>query len=139
VAWANPTDITADVSAARARADVVVVWLHMGYEGRTEVTSRQRSAAHAAVDAGAALVLGAHPHVLQPAETYQAGLIVYSLGNFVFDGFGFPENYSAIFSATLTRAGVQSFDWIPVVVEAGLPQPASPADAARVLELVQPR
>jgi poly-gamma-glutamate synthesis protein (capsule biosynthesis protein) len=41
--------------------------------------------AHAAIDAGATLVIGHHPHVVQPEETYHGGLIFYSLGNFVFD------------------------------------------------------
>jgi poly-gamma-glutamate synthesis protein (capsule biosynthesis protein) len=131
-AWAVPADIAADVSAAQAESDVVIVWLHMGYEGRAEVTEAQRAAAHAAVDAGAALVLGAHPHVLQPVERYGRGLIVYSLGNFVFDGFGLPENYSAVFSATLTRAGVSDFTWMPVIIEAGLPRRAA-ADEAQVI------
>ncbi len=139
VAWAIPEDIAADVANAKAQADAIVVWLHMGYEGRTEVTEAQRAAAHAAVDAGAALVLGAHPHVLQPIERYGAGLIVYSLGNFVFDGFDLPQNYSAILSATLTRAGVRDFDWTPVVVRNGLPQRATPDEAAIILDLVQPR
>ncbi|MGH2521996.1 MAG: CapA family protein [Anaerolineales bacterium] len=138
VAWAEPDRIAADVAAAKAQADVVIVLLHTGLESRTEVTAGQRTLAHAAVDAGAALVLGAHPHVLQGVESYNGGLIAYSLGNFVFDDFTFPENYSAIFTATLTPDGVAAYDWVPVVVEDGLPRLATPEEAPQILERVQP-
>jgi poly-gamma-glutamate synthesis protein (capsule biosynthesis protein) len=138
IAWADPEHITADVAAARAQSDVVVVLLHFGLEGRTEITRAQRAEARAAIDAGAALVLGSHPHVLQGVERYNGGLIAYSLGNFVFEGFTLPENYSAIFAATLTRDGVGEYDWIPVVIEEGLPRLATPEEAPHVLALVKP-
>jgi poly-gamma-glutamate synthesis protein (capsule biosynthesis protein) len=138
VAWAQVEHISADVAVARAAADVVVVLLHFGLEGRTEITRAQRAQARAAVDAGAALVLGSHPHVLQGVEQYNGGLIAYSLGNFVFEGFTFPENYSAIFTATVTPEGVGEYNWIPVVVEGGLPRLAAPEEAPGVLALVRP-
>ncbi len=137
VAWADVEHISADVQAARAQADVVVVLLHAGWESHAIIRA-QRVAARAAIDAGAALVLGSHPHVLQGVERYADGLIVYSLGNFVFDGFTFPENYSAIFTATLTPDGVGDYNWIPVVVEGGLPRLASPEEAPESLVRVQP-
>ncbi len=136
--WADVGQITVDVAAARAQADVVVVLLHFGYESRTQVTAAQRAEAHAAIDAGAALVLGSHPHVLQGVERYNGGLIAYSLGNFVFDGFTFPENYSAIFAATLTHDGVGEYNWIPVIVEDGVPRLATPEEAPNILALVKP-
>ncbi len=138
VAWADPEHISEDVAAARALADVVVVLFHFGLESRPEVTDSQRALAQAAIDAGAALVIGSHPHVLQGYEQYGGGLIVYSLGNFVFDGFGFPENYSAIFTATLTGDGVADFGWVPVVVENGLPRLASGEEAEQILGGLQP-
>jgi len=138
IAWADVEQISADVAAARAQADVVVVLLHFGFESRTQVTTAQRAEAHAAIDAGAALVLGSHPHVLQGVERYNGGLIAYSLGNFVFDGFTFPENYSAIFAATLTRDGVGEYNWIPVVMEEGVPRLATPEEAPNILALVKP-
>ena len=136
MAWAQADRIRSDVAAARAEADVVIVLLHSGYEGRLEPSPNQRQEAQAAIEGGAALVLGAHPHVLQPVEHYQNGLIVYSLGNFVFDDFGFPANYTAIFSAALTRDGVREFNWIPAVVEAGVPRLATPDEASHVLALL---
>jgi poly-gamma-glutamate synthesis protein (capsule biosynthesis protein) len=137
VAWADPAAISQDVSQARSLADVVVVLLHAGLEGYSVYTTLQQTLAHTAVDAGATLVLGSHSHVLQPVERYKGGLIVYSLGNFVFDGFLAPSNYSAIFSATLTPRGLQSYEWVPVVIEHGLPRLATPEEAALILTRVQ--
>ena len=137
VAWGDPAVIAKDVAEAKTLADVVVVLLHSGLESSLAVDSIQRTLAHAAVDAGAALVIGAHSHTLQPVEHYKDGIIAYSLGNFVFDGFTTPSNYSAIFTATLTPTGVDSYDWIPVVIEKGLPRLATPAEAAEILPLVR--
>ncbi len=137
VAWAEPDIIGKDVAAAKTLADVVVVLLHTGLESRFEVTPTQRTLAHAAVDAGATLVLGAHSHTLQPVEHYKDGIIAYSLGNFVFDGFTTPSNYSVIFTATLTPTGVASYSWVPVVIDQGLPRLATSAEAAVILSLVR--
>jgi poly-gamma-glutamate synthesis protein (capsule biosynthesis protein) len=138
LAWAEPQAIAFDVAAAGLRADVVVVMMHFGLEGRRDVTSNQRTLAQGAIDAGADLVLGAHPHVLQPVEEYNGGVIAYSLGNFVFDGFAPPATYSAIFSATLTTDGVAAYEWVPVVISHGLPQPAPPAEAENILAQLAP-
>lgn len=74
-----------DVTAMRQRADIVIVSMHSGVEYMPKPTQAQIAFAHAAIDAGAAVVIGHHPHVIQPDEKYRAGLIFYSLGNFVFD------------------------------------------------------
>lgn len=136
VAWAEPADMQFDIASARLKADVVIVLMHFGLEGSADYTSQQQALAHTAIDAGAALVLGAHSHVLQPVERYNDGLIVYGLGNLVFDGFGSPATYSAIFTATLTRAGVVAYDWVPVVISHGLPRPATEAEAAIIRTMV---
>lgn len=137
MAWAYPDRIREDAAAARAESEVVIVLLHFGYEGRTGPVASQQQAARAAIEGGAALVLGSHPHVLQRTERYQNGLIVYSLGNFVFDGFGFPANYSAIFSATIDGSGVRDYGWFPVVVvDDGLPRLATAEETPMILALV---
>lgn len=66
-------------------ADLIVVYFHFGNEYQKEPNERQKKLAHVAVDAGARLVIGSHPHVTQGMEKYQEGFIFYSLGNFVFD------------------------------------------------------
>ncbi len=74
-----------DIAAVRDKADLVVVSLHLGSEYAPQPNSLQISFAHAAIDAGADIVAGHHPHVLEPIELYNGGLICYSLGNYVFD------------------------------------------------------
>lgn len=73
------------VAAARQSHDVVAVLVHWGQEYAEQPAPRQRRAAHALIDAGADLVIGHHPHVLQGVEHYGGGVIAYSLGNFVFE------------------------------------------------------
>jgi poly-gamma-glutamate synthesis protein (capsule biosynthesis protein) len=122
VAWASTAAITEAVRAAKAEADVVVVMLHAGVEYATTPSASQQTFAEAAIDAGAALVLGAHPHVLQPVVPYHGGVIAYGRGNFVFDGLDLPANTTAIFEATITSAGVQSWKLVPVSIGGdGLP------------------
>ena len=85
LAWARPEAVQADVRAAGDEADVVIVLLHAGTEYAAEPSPDQIAVARAAMDAGADLVVGHHPHVTQTVERYGQGLIVYSLGDAVFD------------------------------------------------------
>jgi len=134
VAIARAADVAQDVAAAKAHADVVIVFFHFGREMSTTPTNNQAVLANAAIGAGAALVLGAHPHVLQGYVSRNHTLIAYSLGNFVFDGFSGKSNDSAILDVTLSAAGVESFSWIPVVItKAGRPRPAVGDEIPRVL------
>jgi len=68
-------------------ADIVIVSLHWGHEYEAEPREWQKNLAYGLIDAGADLVIGHHPHVVQPTEHYKNGYIAYSLGNFVFDQF----------------------------------------------------
>jgi hypothetical protein len=75
-----------DIAAARAvGAQVVIVWPHWGVEYTAAPTATQRTLAHAAIDAGADLVIGNHPHWAQAMEVYKGHPIWYALGNFTFD------------------------------------------------------
>jgi poly-gamma-glutamate synthesis protein (capsule biosynthesis protein) len=121
VSWASLDGIALAVQAAKKRADLVIVLLHTGVEGNAQPSAAQVAYARAAIDAGAALVLGSHPHVLQPVVRYGEGVIAYSLGNFVFDGFDGDANTSSIFEAVLTANGVESWRMIPVSIVDGLP------------------
>ena len=69
---------------------------HWGVEGSYRPTQEQMDLAHAAIDAGADIVWGSHPHVLQPIEEYKDGLILYSMGNFCFGGNGAPEDLDTV-------------------------------------------
>ncbi len=85
IALTDTAALSRDVAALRKHADVVIVSMHNGIEYVPKPTRAQIAFAHAAIDAGATLVIGHHPHVVQPEENYRGGLIFYSLGNLVFD------------------------------------------------------
>lgn len=104
-----------DVTRAAQTVDVPVVSFHWGVEGNHEPEQYQVELAHAAIDAGAKLVIGHHPHVLQGVEVYKGGVIAYSMGNFIFGGNWSPKNKdSAIFRATLSKQGVVSAGIVPI-------------------------
>ena len=85
VAWLDPAQALADIRFARALADLVIVCPHWGVEYALKPTRDQMELAHQMIDAGADMIVGSHPHVVQPLENYRDHWIAYSLGNFVFD------------------------------------------------------
>ncbi len=87
IAHADPVTVAQDVQQLRERVDVVIVSVHNGVEYCVKPAKAQIDFAHAAIDAGATVVVGHHPHVSEPQEQYRGGIIFYSLGNFVFDQF----------------------------------------------------
>jgi poly-gamma-glutamate synthesis protein (capsule biosynthesis protein) len=92
--------VTADITSARSQADYVIVSFHWGKEATGTVPS-QRIAAHKAIEAGADVVIGHHPHLLQGIERYKNGIIFYSLGNFTFASKSRTADVSAIIRLTL--------------------------------------
>lgn len=84
--------------------DLVIFAPHWGTEGAYRATPEQINLAHAVIDAGADIVWGTHPHVLQPIEEYNGGVIFYSLGNFSFGGNTDPGDYdTALLQQELIR------------------------------------
>jgi len=73
------------IENASKLVDYLVVSFHFGDEYKTKHNQRQEYLAHKAVDSGAKIVIGHHPHVVQDTEIYKNGFIAYSLGNFIFD------------------------------------------------------
>ncbi len=73
------------ITKAKSESDVLIVSFHWGEEYKTTHNSRQEKLAHSAIDAGADMVVGHHPHVVQDIGSYKDKPIIYSLGNFVFD------------------------------------------------------
>ena len=125
VAWGTLDAVRRDVAAVKQQADVVIVALHAGLEYTDVPNTVQRDLAHAAIDAGAALVLGAHPHVLQGIEFYKGGVIAYSLGNFVFDydnsdrqTYGMAAVETVILRVALTKQGVAGLQVYPAIISA---------------------
>lgn len=83
--WNNLEKIKQDIKKAKSETDVLIVSLHAGEEYIQGPNQFQIAFAKAAIDSGADIVIGHHPHVVQKNEEYKNGYIFYSLGNFVFD------------------------------------------------------
>lgn len=129
IAWSEDSHVVADIRAARAAgADVVIPYMHWGWEREPEPTARQRQLARLMIDAGADAVVGGHPHVTQGTETWRGRPIIYSLGNFVFDGFDLPAaRIGWLLKMTVERGGV--VDWR--IVEARIDDEGTPHPAGR--------
>ena len=85
-------------------AEIIVCAMHWGNEGKYRPTAEQQNLAKVAIDAGADIIYGSHPHVLQKVEQYGDGIIYYSLGNFSFGGNNFPRDLdSAIMQQEVIR------------------------------------
>ncbi|NLM94891.1 MAG: CapA family protein [Firmicutes bacterium] len=127
-----------DVRSARKQADVVVVSFHWGQEYKEEPTQAQYELGRGAVDAGAHLVLGHHPHVLQGVEFYKGGVIVYSLGNFVFDELRPPlTEESIILQAVLKRGKVEQIDFLPVRIVNCQPRILSSREGRYIIQRIE--
>lgn len=86
-----------------ARSQVIIVLIHWGNEYEPLPSARQQTIAKALVNSGATIILGTHPHVLQPIAVEGNSLIAYSLGNFIFDQmWSMPTRKSIILDLTLT-------------------------------------
>jgi poly-gamma-glutamate synthesis protein (capsule biosynthesis protein) len=131
VAWSEHDEqVLTDLRDARKKykADVVIPFMHWGIEDDPP-SDREKSFARKMIDAGADVIVGAHPHVTQGAEYYKGHLIVYSLGNFLFNGFKHPDNLTGwALNLTVNKKGM--VDWNTVVLrldEHGVPHPDSTA------------
>ncbi len=111
------------LNEAAENSDYQIVFFHGGKEGTHDVEDWKQRACRRLADAGADLVVGCHPHVLQPMEVYNGVNIVYSLGNFCYGGNRRPENRTVICRAVLTVEGGQLADeaveFIPCYVYTG--------------------
>jgi poly-gamma-glutamate synthesis protein (capsule biosynthesis protein) len=131
----GPATLDEDIRAARAAADVVIVLPHWGEEYTAHPTARQRRLAAAAVEAGAMLVVGNHPHAVQAAAPLGDGYVAYALGNFIFDQDWSPEpTEGVVLEATFRGARLVAVRFLPVRTEGRLRTvPLTGADAGRVL------
>lgn len=102
---------------AKMKGYLPVVYTHWGTEYRATSTPRVQNLAHSFVDAGAALIIGSHPHVIEEREAYKGVYIYYSLGNFVFDQYFSPEvQQGLLVRATFSKKGVTKVEDIPVTL-----------------------
>lgn len=143
-------EMVGNIQTARAAgAEVVLVYIHWGIERETVPNSTQMNLGHAAIDAGADLVVGSHPHVIQGYEVYKDRYIVYSLGNFCFGGNSNPADKDCmIFQQTFTVTnGEAAADGVVKVIPCSIssssssndyrPTPAQGDEADRIMAKIE--
>ena len=131
VAWSEDSQVVADIRAARkAGAHIVVPFMHWGWENEVHPGQRQRELARRMINAGANAVVGGHPHVTQGADVYRGRPIIWSLGNFVFDGFSSRESTTGwVLRMHVDHTNVVAWDTLEAHMdEAGTPHPAPGAE-----------
>lgn len=107
-------EIARDIAALKGKVDYIVVSLHWGNEYVHYPSKAQRRIGHKIIDAGADIILGHHPHVLQGIENYKNKVIVYSLGNLLFDQKKHDTKYGALVAFTLSKAEGIKYQIIPL-------------------------
>jgi poly-gamma-glutamate synthesis protein (capsule biosynthesis protein) len=115
----------AAITKARSHANLVVCLVHWGIENSEKITDEQRELARWLIDRGVDLVVGSHPHCVQPLDFYHGCPIAYSLGNLVFDGAPTVASWNrgGLLEVGLDEgAKISSVSFIPVVLEDGLPR-----------------
>ncbi|MEK7139618.1 MAG: CapA family protein, partial [Patescibacteria group bacterium] len=130
--------VAKDVAATKPPADIVIVTMHAGTEYTTQPTDQQVTFARAAIDAGADLVIGHHPHWPQIVEPYNGKWIFYSLGNFVFDQEWSRETKAGlILEAQWQAKQLRQLKLIPVVIENySTPRLATTDEAQEILQRI---
>jgi poly-gamma-glutamate capsule biosynthesis protein CapA/YwtB (metallophosphatase superfamily) len=114
-AFCHEQHVRADVAAlVEQRIDIIAVSFHWGAERAKELRPYQPLLAHAAIDAGADVVIGHHPHILQGIEYYRDGLILYSLGNFTFGSRTQHARTSAIANIVFNEGKFSRLEMVPI-------------------------
>jgi poly-gamma-glutamate synthesis protein (capsule biosynthesis protein) len=130
---ATTTEVVGEIGRLRPECGKVVVFAHWGVEYELVADAAQVSEAHEFIDAGADLVIGAHPHVVQNVEEYKGRAIFYSLGNFMFDqDFSWDTTHGLAVKATFGATST-AFELTPITIKGEEATVANEADAARVL------
>ena len=110
--------LSADILQARQQADVVIVMMHAGTEYHRQPNKQQTDFAHLAIDSGADLVIGTHPHWSQTVEEYRGKTIIYSLGNLVFDQMWSPETSVGLLAEIHFKGkNVDKINYIPINIK----------------------
>ena len=115
----NPRSLSKEIKKYKSenKSTFVVVVLHWGVEFQSLPTRMQRGDAHLLAESGADVIIGHHPHVLQPVDTINHTPVYYSVGNFVFDQSPSIARKSVIASIEFSKNEVVSSDIIPIKIE----------------------
>jgi poly-gamma-glutamate synthesis protein (capsule biosynthesis protein) len=133
-------EIAARSVAVAAEADLVIVSVHWGGEYQAAPSPRQQLVAQALARAGADLIIGHGPHVLQRVEWIGKTLVAYSLGNLLFDQPYPLDCRQGVILRVMRSAqgGSLAVELLPTVVERGRVRPADPQEAQTILARLQP-
>ncbi len=127
--------VVSAIGRAKKDANLVVVSLHWGEESMAYPSSEQRRLARRFADAGADLILGHHPHVVQGVESYGSSVIAYSLGNFLFDSRYAARHYSTLLTVEVSRSkGILGFRLIPIYIKGTEPVTAADGSMAELMD-----
>ncbi|ADI01424.1 MAG TPA: CapA family protein [Syntrophothermus lipocalidus] len=130
-------DVKEDIAAVRDKVDILVLSLHWGTEYSDRPTDEQRRLAREFIDAGADIILGHHPHVIQGVERYGRGIIAYSLGNFIFDqNQKLATKQGMMLRFKVSRGGVEEVTVLPVFINESQPVVASGEEGKPILERI---
>lgn len=133
IAWSEDEQVRDDIRNARAvhHADLVIPYTHWGWEYEPRAAARQRQLARLMIDAGADAVVGGHPHVTQDTEIYRGKPIIYSLGNFLIDGFDNPATTTGwLLRLELDKDGVAGWHTVTARLDGeGIPHPDLQAES----------
>jgi len=125
------------IAEARKKADFVIVTVHWGAERADKPNAVQKQLAREYVDAGADLIIGSHPHVLQGFEQYKGKWIAYSLGNFVFTRSSNPMTWeTAVLQVTLNHDGSCALQMFPFHANLGQAVPMDQTTGSKLLKRV---
>jgi gamma-polyglutamate biosynthesis protein CapA len=122
---ADESRTTRLIQEANANADLVVAHFHWGTEYGFAPNRDQRDLAEMAAAAGADIIVGHHPHVLQRVDRIGDTLVLYSLGNFVFDQGWSRTRESTVARYALAEDGTARVEFVPIEVREGAPRPLS--------------
>lgn len=141
----NPTVAAMDlaklkqgIADLKSKTDVIIVSIHAGYEYTTKPNQQQIEFSHAAIDAGADLVIGHHSHWVQQMEKYNGKYIFYGLGNLVFDQMWSAETQKGlVIKFTFSGKNLRQFELKPVKIEDyGQPRWMNEEESKEILKIL---
>ncbi len=110
-------NVLQDIRNAKEQVDFLIVSVHWGEEYNLKSNKEQKRIAESMIDNGADIIHGHHPHVLQPIEKYKDSLIIYSLGNFVFDQIRYKGvKDSLILKISIDKDKIKNIEKIPIYI-----------------------
>ncbi len=133
----NMAEIKKAMARAKKQADLVFVSLHWGIELSTQPLKQQEQIARQLIDSGANLIIGHHSHTIQKIEIYKAGLIAFSLGNFIFTPGSPKGSKSVLLKVTLDNYGFKSFQVWPIIITNARPEIAQGETAREIKEFIK--